>query len=235
MKTVVSALALAASLSAAPALAQSTPGDVTAWIKSADQAYADQTVAAGRAEWVYETYINEDTEFLTAQEGGKQTKLQVANALAAAKAAQVPGLDKDTQRQLTMFRTQITSPASTQPGAAEEVARLIAEMQGIYGKGKGTLGGQPINGSDIEAAMGTSRNPEELKEMWASWHDNVGRPIKADYEKAAALMNQGAKELGFADTGALWRSNYDMDPDAFAALTEKIWNEVKPLYNQLHS
>ena len=234
MKMLASALALATALAAAPALAQQTPAEVKAWVASADKAYADQTVAASKAEWVYETYINDDTEFLTAQEGGKQTKLQVANAIAAAKAAQVPGLDKDTQRQLTMFRTQITSPASTQPGAAEEVARLIAEIQGIYGKGKGTLNGQPINGSDIEAAMGTSRNPDELKEMWTSWHDNVGKPIKADYEKSAALMNEGAKELGFADTGALWRSNYDMDPDAFAALTEKIWSEVKPLYNQLH-
>ena len=234
MKTFASAIALAASLAAAPALAQSTPAEVTAWIKDADKAYAEQTVAAGHAGWVYQTYINEDSEFLTAQEDAKQTKLQVANALAAAKAAQVPGLDKETQRQLTLMRTQITSPASTKPGAAEEVARLIAEMQGIYGKGKGTLNGQPINGSDIEAAMGTNRNPDELKEMWASWHDNVGKPIKADYEKAAALMNEGAKELGFADTGALWRSNYDMDPDAFAALTERVWGEVKPLYDQLH-
>ncbi|MFX4861116.1 M2 family metallopeptidase, partial [Acinetobacter baumannii] len=91
---------------------------------------------------------------------------------------------------------------------------------------KGTLHGQPINGSDIEAAMGTSRNPDETREMWISWHDNVGKPMKADYARMVEIANQGARELGFADTGALWRSNYDMDPDAFAALTDKIWGEV---------
>lgn len=239
MRTIVSAIALAASLAAVPALAQqtpapATPADVAQWVKTADQAFADQTVAQGHADWVYQTYINEDSEYLTAEAESKTTKLQVANALAAARAAGVPGLDPATTRQLTMFRTQITSPAPTRAGAPEELARLKAGIQGIYGKGKGTLKGQPINGSDIEAAMGTNRNPDELKEMWVSWHDNVGKPMKEDYAKMAALMNEGAKELGFADAGALWRSNYDMDPDAFAALTEKIWGEVKPLYDQLH-
>jgi peptidyl-dipeptidase A len=239
MKIIVSAFALAASLAATPAFSEemaapTTPAEVSQWVKSADVAFAAQTVAEGHAAWVYQTYINEDSEFIAAEAGAKTTKLQVANALAAARAAGVTGLDPATQRQLTMFRTQITSPASTKPGAAEEVARLTASMQGAYGKGKGTLKGQPINGSDIEAAMGTNRNPDELKEMWVSWNDNVGKPMKGDYEKVAALMNEGAKELGFADAGALWRSNYDMDPDAFAALTDKIWGEVKPLYNQLH-
>ncbi len=120
------------------------------------------------------------------------------------------------------------------PGASQEFATLQAGLEGIYGKGMGTLKGQPINGSDIEEAMGTNRNPEELKEMWLSWHDNVGKPMKADYAKMISIGNAGASELGFADMGALWRSNYDMPPEEFAALTEKIWNEVKPLYNQLH-
>ncbi|HCJ21335.1 MAG TPA: peptidyl-dipeptidase, partial [Erythrobacter sp.] len=47
--------------------------------------------------------------------------------------------------------------------------------------------------------------------------------------------NEGSKELGFADLGAMWRSNYDMDPDQFAAETERMWQEVKPLYMALHT
>src|SRR5690606_28086152 len=61
-----------------------------------------------------------------------------------------------------------------------------------------------------------------------------GTPMKEDYAAYVELMNQGARELGFADTGALWRANYDMDPEAFKALTEKLWQEVEPLYEQLH-
>src|SRR5436190_14533329 len=115
MKTVVSAFALAASLAATPVLAEdiaapTTPAEVSAWVKSADQAYADQTVAEGHAAWIYQTYINEDSEIVAAQASSTTTKLQVANALAAARAAGVSGLDPATRRQLTMFRTQITSP-----------------------------------------------------------------------------------------------------------------------------
>jgi peptidyl-dipeptidase A len=152
----------------------------------------------------------------------------------AAHFASAPGLDPETDRKLTMMRTGIVTPAPTTPGAAEKVAALKTEMEGIYGKGQGTLEGKPISGSDIEEKMGTVRDPALLKEMWTSWHDNVGTPMKDEYAEFVAMMNEGARELGFADTGALWRSNYDMDPDAFRTLTEKLWQEVKPLYEDLH-
>lgn len=249
MKSLVSTLALVAATLAAPAAlaaapttttapsaapAAATPATVDAWLAQADKAYADQTVTSGRAEWVYETYITDDTAQITADAGATMSKLQVAQAKQAAEFAKVPGLSPETLRKLTMIRTQITSPAPSTPGAAEEFAALQARIQGLYGKGHGTLRGQPINGSDIEEAMATDRNPDELKEMWLSWHDSVGTPMKADYAKMVEIANAGARELGYADTGALWRANYDMSPDQFAALTEKVWGEVRPLYQQLH-
>ena len=158
----------------------------------------------------------------------------VNNALGAAKFAQLPGLPYDVTRKLDRMRTAIVMPAPTRTGAAEELSTIKARIQGVYGKGQGTLAGKPLGGSDIEAAMGTNRNPAELKEMWTSWHDSVGKPIAADYAKLVALTNEGAKELGYADAGALWRSNYDMAPEQFTALTEQLWSEVKPLYDQLH-
>ena len=55
-----------------------------------------------------------------------------------------------------------------------------------------------------------------------------------DYARLVEIANQGAKELGYPDTGAMWRSRYDMPPDEFAAMTDRLWNEVKPLYDELH-
>lgn len=245
MKSLVSVLALAAASLAVPAAAQSAtpstpapaapaPASAPDWVKSAEKELYDATIRSGRNEWIYETYITDDTEALAAESNASFNSLQVLQAKQAADYAKAGGISPELARKLTIMRTQITSPAPTTPGAAEEFATLQARIQGIYGKGKGTLKGQPINGSDIEAAMGENRNPDELKEMWLSWHDNVGKPMKADYVKMMEISNAGAAELGFADTGALWRSNYDMTPEAFAALTEKIWNEVKPLYQQLH-
>jgi peptidyl-dipeptidase A len=83
--------------------------------------------------------------------------------------------------------------------------------------------------------MGSNRNPDELKEMWVSWHDNVGAPMGPDYARMVEIANKGATELGYADVGAMWRSGYDMPADDFANLTDKLWLEVKPLYDELHT
>lgn len=238
MKTFVSVIALAAAATSSPVLAQAaapaTPAGVGDWVKKAEAELYTATIKASRDGWIYETNITDDTASLTAETNAAFSELQVAQAKQAAEYVKVSGLSPEIARKLVMFRTSITGPAPSTPGAAQEFATIQARIQGMYGKGEGRLKGQPINGSDIEEAMGTNRNPDELKEMWLSWHDNVGKPMKADYARMIGIGNAGAQELGFADMGALWRSNYDMAPDDFAALTERVWNEVKPLYDQLH-
>ena len=160
----------------------------------------------------------------------------LVSALQAAKFAALPGLDPVVKRKLDMMRGTITLPAPTTDGAATELSTIATALSSQYGKGKGTLNGKEISGSDIEAEMGNpERTPAELSEMWASWHDNVGAPMKDDYTRMAAIANEGAKELGYADVGAMWRSGYDMDPAAFTAMTERLWAETRPLYESLHT
>ena len=135
-----------------------------------------------------------------------------------------------------MLRNSIVMPAPARDGAATELNEIATSLNSQYGKGRGTLNGEEISGSDIEAEMGNlERTPAEYAEMWESWHDNVGAPMRGDYQRMISIANEGSKELGFADLGAMWRSNYDMDPDAFAADTERMWQEVKPLYMALHT
>ena len=243
IRTGISMLALASLLAAAPLGARDRDGqtptptaaEAKAFVADAEAKLFAQGVVAARADWVYNTFITQDTEAMTAREGATLTKLQVDLALQAAKYANVAGLDYDTNRKLGMLRNKIVLPAPVRDGAAEELAGLSAKITGVYGAGKGTLDGKPINGSDIEAAMGEVRDPAKLKEMWASWNDNVGAPMRPDYAKLVGISNEGAKGLGYADVGAMWRSGYDMDPDAFAAMTDKIWDDLKPLYVALHT
>ena len=241
IRTGISTIALAVLL-ATPAVAQTkadttapTAAEADAFIARATKEFEEFSVDDARIQWIYATYINDDTSALVAKSGAKGTELAVKYALEAAKFDKVKGLSPDTKRQLDILRSAITSPAPTRDGAATALAKLQTEMQTVYGTGKGVLKGEPISGSDIEAAMGTSRNPDELKEMWTSWHDNVGTPQRQDYQRSVGLLNEGARELGFKDVGAMWRSNYDMPPEEFAKLTDKLWNEVKPLYESLHT
>jgi len=240
IRTGISTIALAVLL-AAPAAAQSqkaatpTAAEADAFVTRATKEFEEFSIDDARIQWLYATYINDDTSALVAKSGAKGTELAVKFALEAAKYDKAKGLSPDTKRQLDILRSAITSPAPTRDGAASALAKLQTDMQTVYGTGKGTLNGKPLNGSDIEAAMGTSRNPDELKEMWTSWHDGVGAPQRQDYQRSAGLLNEGARELGFKDVGAMWRSNYDMPPEEFAKLTDKLWNEVKPLYESLHT
>jgi peptidyl-dipeptidase A len=237
LKSSIAAVALA--LAAAPAQAETypeTPEGAKAWLAAVEADLAAFSKDYSHVAWLNATYINHDSDTLAAKYGAEYTLKAVAYANEAARYARVAGLDAETTRKLDMLRNGIGMPAPQRPGAAQELSEIATRLGSAYGRGRGTLNGQPINGSDIEAEMGNiARTPDELKEMWASWHDNVGAPMRDDYARMIGIANEGAKELGFADLGAMWRSGYDMSPDEFAAETERMWQEVKPLYVALHT
>jgi len=221
---------------AAAAAFPMTPQGAADWVAMVEQDMFDFSVEYGRVLWLNSTYIVHDSNQLAAKYGAQATEKSVRYANEAARYAQVAGLDPEVARKLDILRNGIVMPAPVRDGAATELNEIATKLNSQYGQGKGMLGGEQINGSDIEAEMGNlERTPAELAEMWTSWHDNVGAPMREDYQRMIAIANEGSKELGFADLGAMWRSNYDMDPDQFAAETERMWQEVKPLYMALHT
>ena len=249
MKAMISALALATMLAGgAPAFAKKAdkaeaaaapakaPGaaDVDAFLAAAEKELYDYSIDAARIAWVNNTYITDDTDALAAQSGTVGTEKAVRLALEAARYEKVAGLTPEAKRKLDILRGGIVLPAPTTPGAATALNEIATRLNSAYGKGRGTLDGKEISGSDIEAAMGSTRDPAKLEEMWVSWHDKVGGPMREDYAKMVGIANKGAVELGYKDVGAMWRSQYDIPADDFAKLTDKLWAQVKPLYDDLH-
>ena len=190
----------------------------------------------GRAEWVAQNFISNDTEIMTAQMG--ELRLTAAGELAL-KARRYKGLKlpEATARKLKLLQLSLML---SDAGERETYPRLAAGMTGAYGKAKycpksadGTSGAcMPLG--EMEKVLAESRDPARLKEIWLGWHA-VSPAYKQPYADYVALSNKGAREMGFADTGALWRSGYDMPPDAFAAEMERLWQQVKPLYDALHT
>ena len=250
IKAATSALALAALLATAPALAEEqqpaaataaqasaaapTVAEADAFVADAEKQLADLGIYGAQVAWINATYITDDTDAVNARVGAEFTEMQVRYASGAARFDGLKGLSYDTRRKLDILKQSIVLPAPATPGAAKELNDLATRLQSAYGKGKGTLRGEEINGSDIEAAMGTNRNPAELKEMWVSWHDNVGKPMRGDYAKLVEIANKGAVDLGYKDLGAMWRAGYDMPADDFAKMMDRLWMQVKPLYDALH-
>jgi len=238
MKVTISRLALAAALVLAAPVAAKSPEpkkpDAATFVAQAEKELADYSLQAARAAWINATYITDDTDAIAAEYGARGTELGVRLAKQAATYDKEKDLPFDVRRKLDTLKQGLVLPAPDQPGAADELNQIATRLQSNYGKGKGTLKGEPVGGSDIEAAMGTTRDPALLEEMWVSWHDNVGAPAKDDYVRLVEIANQGARDLGYKDLGAMWRSGYDMKPEEFARLMDKLWLQVKPLYDEVH-
>jgi peptidyl-dipeptidase A len=219
---------------AAQAAARPTAADADAFVARAEHELADFSVINARAQWVNQTYITQDTDALAAYFGTIGTEMGVRYAGDAAHYVDVPGLGADTRRKLNLLRNGLVLAAPTTPGAAAELNRISTDLGSQYGRGHATMNGETIDGNETEARMGTVRDPAQLREMWTTWNDNVGSPMRAEYQRMVEIANAGARELGYADTGAMWRSKYDMSPEEFEQLTERLWQQVRPLYVELH-
>ncbi|WP_344710815.1 M2 family metallopeptidase [Sphingomonas humi] len=211
-----------------------TPEGARQFIAGVEKDLFDLGVISARSQWVNATYITDDTDAVAAYFGTIQTEKGVNYAKEAAEWSKVAGLDPDTARKLNILRGALILAAPSTPGAAAELNTISTRLSSTYGKGRATLNGKEITGDVAEEQMGELRDPKKTAEIWTSWNNNVGRPMRTDYTRMVEIANQGAKELGYADSGAMWRSQYDMTPQEFSAMYDRLWSEVKPLYDQLH-
>jgi peptidyl-dipeptidase A len=195
----------------------------------------DLSIEANRAEWVKSTYITDDTEILAAHADQKMIDANVAYAKQATRYDEL-ALPADLARQLKILKLSLTIATPSDPKGSEELTHIVTSMEGAYGKGKYCPPGQPkcLDVEDITRIMAESRDPDQLRDVWRGWHA-IGSPIRKDFTRYVELSNKGARELGFADNGAMWRSGYDMSPDDFAREVDRLWDQVRPLYLSLHA
>ncbi|WP_440055879.1 M2 family metallopeptidase [Pseudoalteromonas sp. T1lg65] len=216
-----------------PAPATLTETDAIAFLDKAEQQLVDLGKRSSRAAWIYANFITHDTSSLSADVNQEFTETLVELANQAAKFDKLT-LSYDTRRKLDKLKQNLTLPAPQDAKKTEALSKLTAELDGMYGKGKYCKqDGTCLSLGEMSAKMASSRNYEELLDMWQGWRQ-IAKPMRPLYEKQVTLTNEGATELGYADTGAMWRSKYDMPADDFAKELDRIWGQVKPLYDSLH-
>ncbi|MGA9572524.1 MAG: M2 family metallopeptidase [Lysobacterales bacterium] len=209
-------------------------GDAAEFVARAEIELSALLAENERMAWVYSNFITPDTEQLAAlatqRFAGKQTEL----ANDAASYLKLSGLDSDTRRKLGILRSDINIPAPADSAKNAEQSEIGTRLAGIYGRGKYCYAnGECLDLGHLGDIMAESRDPGALLEAWDGWR-TVSPPMKDLYARQVELANEGATELGFPDLGAMWQSGYDMPPDDFAAEIDRLWSEVKPLYEALH-
>ena len=229
-----------------PAVTSPTAAEAQSFINGVEKDLRRLWVARDEASWVNQNFITDDTEALSAA-GEEATAAYVGEAVHRAQRfepiiAQLPG---DLARKFLLLKLAQTIPAPKNADERAELAGIESWMTGAYGKGqfcpppgsplsaRAKTKGGCLHIDELEEVLAKSRNYAELAEAWKAWHA-VGAPLKDKFARYVELANKGAREIGFDDVGALWRGGYDMPPADFEADIERLWNDVKPLYEQLH-
>jgi peptidyl-dipeptidase A len=229
-----------AAASCSPSASPSNPpgvADAKTFLDRVNDTMLKLSVAGSQAGWVQQTYITDDTEALSARANQEYAD---TNARFAKEATRFDKVDvpADQRRQLNVLKVSLVLAPPSDAKLSEELSKIMARLESTYGKGKWCPDpAKPDsckNIDDVTRIMATSRNDKELRAAWEGWH-TIAPPMRKDYQRFVELSNVGAKELGFADTGAMWRAKYDMPPDDFTKELDRLWLQVRPLYLKLHA
>ncbi|HKD44877.1 MAG TPA: M2 family metallopeptidase [Candidatus Angelobacter sp.] len=215
-----------------------TVAEAEAFMKNAEAQLREINEESNRAGWVQENFITDDTEIIGAEAQEKATAVVTKLAL---EARRFEGLKLPTElaRKFKLLKLSLVAPAPNNDKDRKEMAEIASWLDGEYGKGK-YCKPQPdgkqkcLSINDLSRILATSTDPEELLDAWVGWH-KISPPMRRRYVRFVELSNAGARELGFKDTGAMWRANYDMTPEQFSAELERLWRQVEPLYVSLHA
>jgi len=225
----VSAVVLEAQSSPAPTVA-----DAEDFMNKAEARLAELSVKVSKANWVHDNFITDDTEALAANANDEITAV-TSELVEQAKRFDGLKMPTDLARKFLLLKLSLTAPGPKDPILRKEMSEIAASLESDYGKGKYCdASGKCLDITAIEKIMSESRDPNQLKDVWVGWHA-IGAPMRKKYSRFVDLSNQGARDLGFKDTGVLWRAGYDMPPQQFDADLDRLWEQVRPLYLSLYT
>src|SRR5215510_4142452 len=192
---------------------------------------------ASQAGWVSETFITDDTSSLNARSNQRLIDAMARYAKDAVRFDQTE-VAPDLRRSLNLLKVSLVMATPSNPKEGEELTTIAAKLDATYGKGKWCADPKKpescLDINQITDIMRDSRDEKKLRQVWEGWQ-TISPPMRQDYARFVELSNKGAKELGFSDSGAMWRSKYDMSADDFTKELDRLWGQVRPLYLKLHA
>ena len=189
------------------------------------------------AQWMSETDITDDTQLLSSK-ANERYLIKLGEYIKQAKHYEGKPMTPETARAIQLLKLGITVPPPKDPKLLAELTAVGTKLNGAYGAGKYCKDAKNQNTcmdigqiEDVLADIPNKSYDQQL-DAWQGWH-TISIPMRDQYQRFVELNNIGAKDQGFANTGDLWRSGYDMNPADFQAETDRLWGQVKPLYDDL--
>jgi len=209
-----------------------TISDVESFLEKVEQEDKTLGPVISSAYWISSNFITYDSQKIVADFGKRYSLMSVERANEAATFDDLD-LPEDMRRKLDLIKGGFVMPAPLDDALAGELANIESELGAMYGSGKHCFSENDCY--DLEAfeqIIDSSRNPDELLKAWTGWRE-IGKPMKDKYLRMVEIGELGAKDLGYDGLTDLWFSKYDMPAEDFLADTDRVWEEVKPLYDAL--
>jgi peptidyl-dipeptidase A len=233
----LASIAIASAACAKQAASAPTAADAKQFLATVNDTMKTLEIEQNQAGWVQQNFITDDTEAIEARVNQRVTDAIARFAKESVKFDKVE-VSPAERRQLSLLKLSLTMVTPSDPKEGEELTTIAARLESTYGKGKWCADpAKPdacLNIDDITKVMAESRDAARLRQVWEGWH-TISPPMRKDYARFVELSNKGARELGFADSGAMWRAKYDMPPEAFTKELDRLWDQVRPLYLKLHA
>jgi peptidyl-dipeptidase A len=204
-----------------------------AFVARVNEELAELSRELGAAGWVRATYITEDTAILSSLARERYAAWH-GDAVKQAMAYDGMELAPETRRAIDLLKLGTSLPTPDDAAKRRELTEIATELTGMYGAGKYCkTADNCISGTELELLMQTTRDYDELLDLWTGWRE-IAKPMRGKFERYVELANEGAGTLGYGNLGEFWRAGFDMSPDEFRAETNRLWEQVKPLYDELH-
>jgi peptidyl-dipeptidase A len=211
-----------------------TVAEAQQFMDKAEARLAELSLKGNQANWIHENFITEDTEGIAAAVNDEITAV-TTELVEQAKRFDGLKMPTELERKFLLLKLQLVAPAPKDPKLRKELTAIAVSLDSDYGKGKfKDSTGKVLDINEVENIMAEDRDPARLKEVWLGWH-SIGAPMRERYARFVDLSNQGARELGFKNTGVLWRAGYDIPPEKFAVDVDRLWEQVRPLYLSLYT
>ena len=211
-----------------------TAADAEAFVAEAEARLFALRQEATRAAWLRETSVSRENTALAA---AARRALTVAATELARDAARFDGLDlpQETARKIALVRMEPPTVAPASPAFEAELADIVAALEQTYGAGAYCYEA----GADCRSRGALERTATELRDtdpLLQLWDDGraLASSMRSRYRRLVEIANAGAVELGYRDAGARWRSAYGLPPGALRAELERLWDQVRPLFESLH-
>jgi peptidyl-dipeptidase A len=214
-----------------------TAEDAKKFMDEVNDTIFKMSLESGQAGWVAATYITDDTQALSARATQRIIDKIAQYAKEAVRFDKVE-VSPELRRSFDLLKVSLVMATPSNPREGEELTTIAANLDATYGKGKWCADPKQTSTcmdiNQITDVMRESRDEKKLRDVWEGWH-TISPAMRQEYSRFVELSNKGAKELGFADTGAMWRSKYDMPADEFTKELDRLWGQVQPLYLKLHA